>query len=119
MELFETKESKATRLQKEQKEFEEEQRKKQEKEKQERDRIKKEKEDKFMEELEQKKQKKIITLVLSDYEGNDWKELAMNYLLENGYVCVQNDVTSTKCSAHYVLTFVRRDYTSFFLNIKK
>ncbi len=70
--------------------------------------------DKFMADLEKQLKNKVITLILSDYEGNDWKQLAMNYLMEKEYVCVQNDISCTRSGAHYALTFVKKEYQDFF-----
>ena len=104
-----------TREEKERKLMEDKRRQKQEEEERIIKNTRRLRNDNFMKELEEKTKKKIITLILSDYEGNDWKELAMNYLLEKGYVCVQNDVSCTRSGAHYALTFVRKDYVSFFI----
>ena len=118
MSFFESKEEKMAREKREKEKREKRLQQEHEEEERQREDRKKLREDKFMKELEEKTKKKIITLILSDYEGNDWKELTMNYLLEKGYVCVQNDISCTRSCAHYALTFVRKDYTSFFLNLK-
>lgn len=116
MGFLEKREEKRLREEKEKKMREEQMRQEQEKVEREREDRKKSRTDEFMGELELKLKNKIITLILSDYEGNDWKELAMNYLLEKGYVCVQNDISCTRSGAHYALTFVKKDHVGFFQN---
>lgn len=44
-----------------------------------------------------------------------FKEAAMNYLFKKGYVCVQNDVTSTQYTVHCVLTFVKKEFADSFI----
>ena len=95
----------------------EEQRLQEEKEKQEEERIKqeksrKEKED-FLKALEDEiKAGKIVICV---HTSNLFKQIACNYLIEQGYVCVQNDVVATNYSVHNMLTFVREEFASKFI----
>lgn len=114
MGIFESKEEKDARIKNEQEaqriRFQErraEDEKKRQQEKQQRI-------DSFMKDLEGQLENKIITLVFGGYEGNEMKQAAMNYLLDKDYVCVQNDISSTQYSVHFVLTFVRTEQSSFF-----
>lgn len=112
--MFENKEEKKARIQREQKQYEEEQRQQREKERKEREDRQKRRTDEFMADLEKRLKNNIITLIVSNDEGNEWKQLAMNYLLDKEYVCVQNDVRCTEHSAHFTLTFVKKEYKGFF-----
>lgn len=112
--MFGNKEEKMAKIQREQIQLEEEQRQRREKERKEREDNEKRKADEFMKKLESQLENKIITLIESNEEGNIWKQMAMNYLMDKGYVCVQNDVRCTKYSAHFTLTFVKKEYVDFF-----
>lgn len=71
--------------------------------------------DSFMKDLEKQLENKIITLALSGYEGNELKQEAMNYLVDKGYVCVQNNISATQYTLHFALTFVKAEQSSFFI----
>ncbi len=114
MQLFKTREEKRLIEENEQRKLEEKLREEREKENREREKRKKDAADEFMKKLESQLENKVITLILSDYEGNDHKQLAMNFLLEKDYVCVQNDISCTRSGAHYALTFVKKEYVDFF-----
>lgn len=56
----------------------------------------------------------IITIYLCDDDCAWRKQIALNFMLKNGYICVQNDVSCTQYSRHYDLTFVKKEHADFF-----
>lgn len=81
-------------------------------------------EQKMRAEAQRKKEENFLEQVKEEIKKNDiisftvWedslKQIALNFLLSNGYTCVQNDTTSTKYTVHYVLTFARGEFVSQF-----
>ncbi len=47
------------------------------------------------------------------------KQIALNYMLEKGWVCVQNDACMNKYGVVYVLTFAEKSFTKGFINVNK
>ena len=45
----------------------------------------------------------------------DFKQAAMNYLLQKGYVCVQNAVANTSYPPDFILTFVKKEFADSFI----
>lgn len=114
MKLFETREEKQIREEKEEEMRNEQLRQEREESKRKKEQEKRSRQEKFMHELEEETNKKIITILLYNGEGNELKELAMNHLLEKGYVCVQNDVQTSKYDTAFALTFVKKEDVGFF-----
>lgn len=56
----------------------------------------------------------IITIHLLDDENGWRKQIALNFMLKHGYVCVQNDVCCERCTLHHDLTFVKKENVDFF-----
>lgn len=48
---------------------------------------------------------------------SDWdlKQVALRHVLKKEYICVQNDVTTTKYTTYFILTIVKRGYEGKFL----
>ena len=55
------------------------------------------------------------SVVCYEIDDVDFKQAAMNYFLSKGYVCVQNAVTSTAYTVHFVLTFVKKELADSFI----
>lgn len=56
----------------------------------------------------------IITIHLLD-DDNGWhKQIALNFMLKHGYICVQNDVCCERYTLHHDLTFVKKENVDFF-----
>ncbi len=56
----------------------------------------------------------IITIHLDDDYNAFYKQIALNFMLKNGYVCVQNDSCCSRYAHHYDLTFVKKEFVDFF-----
>ncbi len=56
----------------------------------------------------------IITIHLFNDEFGWHKQIALNFMLKHGYICVQNDVCCSKYTLHHDLTFVKKENVDFF-----
>lgn len=73
------------------------------------------------EKLDKKIENKSIICFSTDYISIEkdviFKEYALNYLLDKGYVCVQNETACNKYGLYYILTFIKKDIVgSYFAN---
>lgn len=56
----------------------------------------------------------IITIHLSNDDCVWRKQIALNFMLRHGYICVQNDVCCSRYTLHHDLTFVKKENVDFF-----
>jgi len=70
------------------------------------------KENFFHQKLENETKKDVICIETSDVW---YKEVALNYLLTHGYICVQNEFSCTQTTCYHVMTFVKSDKREYFL----
>lgn len=108
-------ESRQERLKREAEEEREAQRREEERkdnERKMREEAQRKKEEYFLEQLKEKiKKNDIISFTIYEEE---LKQIALKFLLTNGYICVQNDAVGTKYTMYYVLTFAKGEFACQF-----
>lgn len=92
-------------------------------EQEEKERQKEKQNQEFISKLDEKiKTQKVITCTLSNVvyskRGEELKDILLNHMLQNNYICVQNDAKCTEATLYHVLTFVREEYLNFFATCK-
>jgi len=67
----------------------------------------------FCNQLDEESRNNVIVCV--ETYSEDLKQLALNHMFKKGWRCVQNDVSCTQATVHYVLTFTSYEGVAFFV----